>query len=457
MPFHHEGIVLFLGGVGFFGGDGVLELAVDRIILDLIREIIRIGGNIHHRNNINGLAQKTLIAKRLEHQASDAAETVDRNTNLGHGKNTPHAKINTGTKTSGARNFPAYTCPYGKVAVLDGTEEARRWQGESRGGARPIRELEHPARTFIGSPGRASGVPSSSGKRPGRGRRSGSAIGARSGRRNTATGGNNRLKKAARNGENGCQHQRPFATRGNAVHLSRKKSPAKKPLAQGAAPPVPQTAAPADDPELVSAPQRRIQIQRRKRTRGTTEHRGIESLESRRLMSADLFGESISLPRFGNAASGPADHLVLVVQPATTPVGKIFSVAVAVEDSLGNIVATDTSAVTLSITAGPRTGSLGGVTSAAVKNGEANFNGLFLSQAGTYTLQASDPLLANPAPISFQQIAPAGITTISAPPLAERQFSAAPSRFWRACTQPPAAACPSPEPQRCSAPPTPSQ
>ena len=68
---------IFQRGAALFRGDGVLELAVDGIVFHLVGEIIRVGGNVHDGDDINRLAEQTLITERLKDHPADAAESVD--------------------------------------------------------------------------------------------------------------------------------------------------------------------------------------------------------------------------------------------------------------------------------------------------------------------------------------------------------------------------------------------
>jgi hypothetical protein len=105
-----------------------------------------------------------------------------------------------------------------------------------------------------------------------------------------------------------------------------------------------------------------------------------------------------------------ATRLAFVTQPGDTPAGAFFdpSVAVAVEDSLGNIVTSDDSPVTLSIASQPGSGAIlaGAVTVNAI-NGVATFDGLSLGQLGTgYQLGASDGQYAAATSNPFNIIPP---------------------------------------------------
>jgi len=63
-------------------------------------------------------------------------------------------------------------------------------------------------------------------------------------------------------------------------------------------------------------------------------------------------------------------------------------VTVAVEDSNGNTVTSDTSTVTLTLSSGTFAGGSNTVSAAAV-NGIATFGSLVINTAGTYTLAAA--------------------------------------------------------------------
>src|ERR1019366_9294459 len=96
---------------------------------------------------------------------------------------------------------------------------------------------------------------------------------------------------------------------------------------------------------------------------------------------------------------GPAAKLAFTQEPSSSTTGAAFPTqpSVAVEDSNGNIVTTDSSAVTLAITAG--TGTSGAQLSCAsnplnASSGVAAFGNCAISKAGTgYTLTATDGTL----------------------------------------------------------------
>ncbi len=95
-------------------------------------------------------------------------------------------------------------------------------------------------------------------------------------------------------------------------------------------------------------------------------------------------------------STSSATQLQFSQQPNSTTVGNPFnpSVSVDVEDSSGNIVSTDDSAVTLSITGNPAGVSLNGTITVDAQDGVATFPGVSVSAAGTYTLSAADGALA---------------------------------------------------------------
>ena len=90
----------------------------------------------------------------------------------------------------------------------------------------------------------------------------------------------------------------------------------------------------------------------------------------------------------------PAPATQLVFNPTTPGPGTagiaIPSVAVQVEDSLGNVVTTATGSVTVTIKTGsPQSGFTSGTSTVNVTNGVATFSNLVVNTSGTYTLTAS--------------------------------------------------------------------
>jgi hypothetical protein len=108
--------------------------------------------------------------------------------------------------------------------------------------------------------------------------------------------------------------------------------------------------------------------------------------------------------------------------PASVTAGAVPSPAVTVdvENSAGAVFATDGSNVTVAIASGPAGATLGGTTTVAAANGVATFSNLTFSEAGTYTLTASDGSLA-PATSSSITVIPASqlepaLGSVSLPP-----------------------------------------
>jgi hypothetical protein len=103
----------------------------------------------------------------------------------------------------------------------------------------------------------------------------------------------------------------------------------------------------------------------------------MEALESRVLLTA----------------AGVATRLVVTQQATNLVAGAdISTIAVAVEDSKGNVVV-DGSSVTLAISKGPTGATLGGLTTVPTVEGVATFTGLSAFKAGTYALVATDGTL----------------------------------------------------------------
>jgi hypothetical protein len=116
---------------------------------------------------------------------------------------------------------------------------------------------------------------------------------------------------------------------------------------------------------------------------------------------------------------GPA-QLAFGQAPTTTGANAVISpaVTVLVEDSLGNVVASDSSSVTLSIGTNPSGGTLSGTLTATAVNGVATFSNLAINNSGVgYTLIASDttgpgPLTATSSPFNIS--APPSVATPAA-------------------------------------------
>jgi hypothetical protein len=126
---------------------------------------------------------------------------------------------------------------------------------------------------------------------------------------------------------------------------------------------------------------------------------------------------------FTVAPDTTTSQLVLLHQPLSSViVGKPLAPAIAVDvqDQYGNIITTNHSTVTLSLANNPAGGMFAGTTTANVSNGVATFGNLSLSQAGVYTLDATDSSLAVITPAEFTQTIAQGIVTVAAPPVAAK-------------------------------------
>ena len=78
MAVNHQRIVLGQVGLRFLAGHRAGELALRRIVLQQVREIV--GGNdVIDSNHIQRLAEQTLFDQRAEDQAPDPAKPVDAN------------------------------------------------------------------------------------------------------------------------------------------------------------------------------------------------------------------------------------------------------------------------------------------------------------------------------------------------------------------------------------------
>jgi hypothetical protein len=86
--------------------------------------------------------------------------------------------------------------------------------------------------------------------------------------------------------------------------------------------------------------------------------------------------------------AGPAAQLVFGQQPSNAKAGEVINpaITVTVKDKFGNIVADNTSTVTMTIKAGPGVFDAASTMQVATANGMATFNNLILDTAGSYTL-----------------------------------------------------------------------
>ena len=109
-------------------------------------------------------------------------------------------------------------------------------------------------------------------------------------------------------------------------------------------------------------------------------------------LSASATGFTIVTSIPFNVTVGAAAKLAFSVQPGSVTAGNSISpaVTVSVEDSQGNLVATATNAVTMSIATNPSNGTLGGTLGVAAINGVATFPNLSVNSAGVgYALKAN--------------------------------------------------------------------
>lgn len=94
-----------------------------------------------------------------------------------------------------------------------------------------------------------------------------------------------------------------------------------------------------------------------------------------------------------------ADHLAVSQQPAgTVQVGQsLGSISIQLLNEFSNVATSDSSTIALSafLSSGGSTSALTGITTIAANNGVATFAGLSFSQAGTYTITATDGTLAS--------------------------------------------------------------
>ena len=126
------------------------------------------------------------------------------------------------------------------------------------------------------------------------------------------------------------------------------------------------------------------------------------------LLIAALLPASVAL------AFGPAAKLAFIGQPANTAAGATMAaITVAVEDSSGNVVTTDTSTVALALT-GP--GPLNGTVSVAAVSGVATFSTLSISAVGTGdTLGASDDTLTGATSNAFNILGATQLAFVAEP------------------------------------------
>ncbi len=115
-------------------------------------------------------------------------------------------------------------------------------------------------------------------------------------------------------------------------------------------------------------------------------------------VTSNVFTVNPVPPLIGNPA-----QLAFAQQPFPVTQGSAISpaITVQVEDSKGNVVTTDSSAVTLSIASGPTGGVLGGTLTVNASSGIATFTDVTASVPGTYMLTATDGSLTTATSSSF--------------------------------------------------------
>jgi hypothetical protein len=114
-----------------------------------------------------------------------------------------------------------------------------------------------------------------------------------------------------------------------------------------------------------------------------------------------------------NINTATASKLAFTQQPTNANAGVAISpaVTVGVEDANGNIVTTDSSNVTLTLSSGTFASGSNTATVVAV-NGVATFSNLVINAGGTYTLAASDGTLTGATSNSFTITATQTVTTV---------------------------------------------
>ncbi|HVH66964.1 MAG TPA: hypothetical protein VM716_03780 [Gemmatimonadales bacterium] len=114
---------------------------------------------------------------------------------------------------------------------------------------------------------------------------------------------------------------------------------------------------------------------------------------------------------FGNGGGGGTgpDALSFTVQPSTATAGNIITPAiqVTVRDSLGNVDAAFTGAVTIGFAVNPVGGNLTGTRSVVPTNGVSSFGDLAIDKSGAgYQLLASAPGATSASSGTFNILAP---------------------------------------------------
>ena len=152
----------------------------------------------------------------------------------------------------------------------------------------------------------------------------------------------------------------------------------------------------------------------------------VQVTSSKNVVSAPLSfvvtdPETRPVPTFGNASK-----LVFLTSPNSGQGGTAFPTQpiVAVEDSNGNVVTSDFSNLTLSISSGTVGATLSGCTGAEFK-GVVTFSGCSIDKAGTYILTASDTETNPTTNVTSTFTASSSSFTVTAAPASQLVFSPA--------------------------------
>jgi hypothetical protein len=101
-------------------------------------------------------------------------------------------------------------------------------------------------------------------------------------------------------------------------------------------------------------------------------------------------------------SAAAAAKLAITKAPSSGTHGQTLSVVqVAVEDQYGNIVTSNTSTMSVTVSSGPAGFASGSTTTVAAVNGVATFSKLILGTKGRYTLKVSDGSLTSAMTQSF--------------------------------------------------------
>ena len=101
-------------------------------------------------------------------------------------------------------------------------------------------------------------------------------------------------------------------------------------------------------------------------------------------------------------SAAAAAKLAIARRQAPGRAGQTLSaVQVAVEDQYGNIVTSNTSTMSVTVSSGPAGFASGSTTTVAAVNGVATFSKLILGTKGSYTLKVSDGSLTSATTQSF--------------------------------------------------------